>query len=76
MRVHSGLTADANILISNARVSAQRHRYRFQEPIAVEQLIRWLCDTKQVYTQYGGEWVGGHVLAVGGVELVEGRRQR
>lgn len=50
----AGLTADANILISNARRSAQQNRYRFQEPIAVEQLIRYLCDTKQVYTQYGG----------------------
>jgi len=50
----AGLTADANILITKARRSAQGHRYRFQEPIAVEQLIRQLCDTKQVYTQWGG----------------------
>ena len=53
----AGLTADANILITKARRSAQGHRYRFQEPIAVEQLIRQLCDTKQVYTQWGGQSV-------------------
>lgn len=50
----AGLTADANILIESARVSAQRHRFRYQEPIPLEQLIKGLCKQKQVYTQWGG----------------------
>jgi len=50
----AGITADANILIENARVSAQRYWHSYQEPIPVEQLVQRLCDTKQGYTQYGG----------------------
>eukprot|EP00941_MAST-03F_sp_MAST-3F-sp1_P002827 g2827.t1 len=50
----AGLTADANILINNARLTAQRHRFKYQEPMPVESLIKRLCDLKQVYTQWGG----------------------
>jgi len=50
----AGLTADANILISYARLSAQRHRYTYDEPQPVEQLVQLLCDYKHGYTQSGG----------------------
>eukprot|EP01113_Clastostelium_recurvatum_P015289 TRINITY_DN1848_c0_g1_i1.p1 TRINITY_DN1848_c0_g1~~TRINITY_DN1848_c0_g1_i1.p1 ORF type:complete len:257 (+),score=73.21 TRINITY_DN1848_c0_g1_i1:23-772(+) len=50
----AGITADANILVNNARLTAQRHQFAYQEPIPVEQLVQQLCDVKQGYTQYGG----------------------
>ncbi|KAJ1816758.1 Proteasome subunit alpha type-3 [Coemansia sp. RSA 2599] len=50
----AGLTADANILINQSRVIAQRYLQRFDSPIPVEQLVRRLCDLKQGYTQFGG----------------------
>eukprot|EP00923_Selenidium_pygospionis_P018510 GHVN01032385.1.p2 GENE.GHVN01032385.1~~GHVN01032385.1.p2 ORF type:complete len:220 (+),score=47.28 GHVN01032385.1:426-1085(+) len=50
----AGLTADANILLANSRIYAQRHLYSYNEPIPVEQLIVRLCDHKQAYTQHGG----------------------
>jgi len=50
----AGITADANILINTARLSAQRYEFTYCEPIPVEQLVQHLCDTKQGYTQYGG----------------------
>ena len=50
----AGITADANILINQARLHAQRYRFSFQEPQPVEQLVQSLCDEKQAYTQYGG----------------------
>jgi len=50
----AGITADANILINQARLHAQRYRFSFQEPQPVEQLVQALCDEKQAYTQYGG----------------------
>jgi 20S proteasome subunit alpha 3 len=52
----AGITADANILINNARLSAQRYLLTYQESIPVEQLVQQLCDLKQGYTQYGGKW--------------------
>eukprot|EP00842_Homolaphlyctis_polyrhiza_P006046 jgi/Hompol1/6442/HPOL_001707-RA len=50
----AGLTADANSLINYCRIQAQKHLFRFNEPIPVEQLVQNLCDMKQGYTQYGG----------------------
>ncbi|KAJ2080449.1 Proteasome subunit alpha type-3 [Coemansia sp. RSA 988] len=50
----AGLTADANILINQSRLIAQRYLLRYDTPIPVEQLVRRLCDMKQGYTQFGG----------------------
>jgi len=50
----AGITADANILINYARLSAQRYLYAYQETIPVEYLVQQVCDLKQGYTQYGG----------------------
>ncbi|XP_077242803.1 proteasome subunit alpha type-4-like [Tasmannia lanceolata] len=50
----AGLIPDANILINNARVQAQRYTFTYQEPMPVEQLVQSICDTKQGYTQFGG----------------------
>uniref|UniRef100_A0A383WPX1 Proteasome subunit alpha type n=1 Tax=Tetradesmus obliquus TaxID=3088 RepID=A0A383WPX1_TETOB len=51
----AGITADANILINTCRATAQRYYFAYQEPMPVEQLVRALCDTKQGYTQFGGQ---------------------
>ena len=50
----AGLTADANILIDQARLRAGRYHYQYQEPIPVEQLVEFVCNYKQFYTQRGG----------------------
>ncbi|KAJ9513418.1 hypothetical protein QJQ45_005971 [Haematococcus lacustris] len=51
----AGITADANILINICRLAAQRYRSAYQEPMPVEQLVQQVCDTKQGYTQFGGQ---------------------
>lgn len=48
------MTADANILIDQARLRAGRYAYQYQEPIPVEQLVEYVCNYKQFYTQRGG----------------------
>lgn len=50
----AGLTADANILIDQARLRAGRYAYQYQEAIPVENLVEHVCNYKQAYTQYGG----------------------
>lgn len=50
----SGLTADANILVNEARLGAQRYLYQYQAPIPLEYSVKDVCDYKQSYTQYGG----------------------
>lgn len=52
----AGITADANILINYARLEAQRYLLRYHEPIPVEVLLQRVCDLKQGYTQYGGNF--------------------
>uniref|UniRef100_A0A0G4GLH7 Proteasome subunit alpha type n=1 Tax=Chromera velia CCMP2878 TaxID=1169474 RepID=A0A0G4GLH7_9ALVE len=68
----AGLTADANILINKARLTAQRHRYAYCEAQPVEQLIVNICDTKQGYTQFGGLRPFGVSFLFGGWDKVFG----
>lgn len=49
----SGLTADANYLIGNARKSAQQHLYTYKNPMPVEQVVQSICEQKHQQTQYG-----------------------
>jgi len=62
----AGITADANIVINYARLSAQRHLFQFQEPSPVEGLVRTVSDLKQGYTQFGGLRPFGVSLLVAG----------
>ena len=46
--VVAGLTADANLLVNHARVSAQRYLYQYGEQEPLEQLVKEVCNYKQV----------------------------
>jgi proteasome alpha subunit len=65
----SGLIADARVLVETARIEAQLHRLRYQEPISVASLAKYLGDIKQLYTQHGGVRPFGVRLLIGGVDL-------
>jgi proteasome alpha subunit len=64
----SGLVADARRLVDMARLEAQRHRLLYNEPMSVESVARHLCDTMQLYTQYGGMRPFGVSLLIAGVD--------
>ena len=64
----SGLVADARVLIDEARKNAQIHKVTYGENIAVELLVKQVCDHKQNYTQYGGARPFGTALLVAGVD--------
>jgi proteasome alpha subunit len=64
----SGLTADARILVDQARKDAQIHKITYGENIGVEALVKKICDFKQNYTQYGGVRPFGTALLVAGVD--------
>ncbi|KAF0772111.1 proteasome subunit alpha type-4 [Aphis craccivora] len=51
----AGITADANVLVSELRSISERYRMQYGDSIPCEQLVSWLCDVKQAYTQYGGK---------------------
>ncbi|KAH0481207.1 MAG: uncharacterized protein KVP18_004335 [Porospora cf. gigantea A] len=50
----AGWTADAELLIEQARVTAQRYSFAFNEPQPLKNLVIQICDLKQSYTQFGG----------------------
>jgi 20S proteasome subunit alpha 3 len=68
----AGLTSDANVLLDHARVSAQRHRYTYQEPIPAEDLVQMLCDIKQGYTQFGSVRPFGVAFLLGAWDAIHG----
>ncbi len=51
----AGITSDANVLTNELRLIGQRYYYQYGETMPCEQLVSWLCDIKQAYTQYGGK---------------------
>jgi len=51
----AGITSDANVLTNELRLIGQRYYYQYGESMPCEQLVSWLCDIKQTYTQYGGK---------------------
>ncbi|XP_022905737.1 proteasome subunit alpha type-4 [Onthophagus taurus] len=51
----AGITSDANVLTNELRLIGQRYLFQYGESIPCEQLVSWLCDVKQAYTQYGGK---------------------
>lgn len=64
----SGLVADARVLVDRARVESQINKITYGESIAVESLVKKICDFKQNYTQYGGVRPFGTAMLVAGVD--------
>ena len=68
----AGLTADARILVNQARIQAQIHRITYKESITVENLTHRLADIKQLYTQHAGVRPFGVSLLIAGVDEING----
>ena len=68
----SGVVADANYLVDSARLHGQRHLYSHSEPIYVEELVKYLCNEKHHYTQYGSSRPFGVGLMYAGWDSIRG----
>ncbi len=64
----AGLTADARVLIDNARIQSQVNRLYYNESISIPMLTKKICDLKQLYTQHAGVRPFGVSLLVAGVD--------
>jgi len=64
----SGLVADARALVDRARIECQVNSFNYSENLAVESLVKKLCDFKQSYTQYGGVRPFGTAMLVAGID--------
>ncbi|MHA1130227.1 MAG: archaeal proteasome endopeptidase complex subunit alpha [Candidatus Helarchaeota archaeon] len=64
----AGLTADARVLIDQARIQAQINRLYYNENITIAVLTKKICDICQVYCQHGGVRPFGVSLLIAGVD--------
>jgi len=64
----AGLTADARVLINQARIEAQVNRLTYDEAIGVDTLTKKVCDLKQLYTQHAGVRPFGVSLLIAGAD--------
>ncbi|MFH0961827.1 MAG: archaeal proteasome endopeptidase complex subunit alpha, partial [archaeon] len=63
----SGLVADGRKIVDETRVESQRNKIVYGEPIDVVNVVRYVCDMSQLFTQYGGLRPFGVSLLIGGV---------
>ena len=64
----AGLSSDARVLISQARIFCQSNRLLYYEPVDTESLTRRLGDLTQVYTQHAGVRPFGVSMIIAGVD--------
>lgn len=63
----SGLVADGRKIVDETRVESQRNKIVYGEPIDVANVVRYVCDMSQLFTQYGGLRPFGVSLLIAGV---------
>jgi len=63
----AGYIGDARVLLKRARLKAQEHKLTYGEDINPEELVKFISDICQSFTQYGGIRPFGVSLLVGGM---------
>jgi len=69
----AGLSSDARLLISQARVYCQSNRLMYDESLDIEVLTRRIGDVIQMYTQHGGVRPFGVSIIFCGVDMTGSR---
>ena len=64
----SGILSDARVLIERAQLKAQQHQVTFDAPIDVDEIVKDICNLKQMCTQSGGLRPFGVALLIAGVD--------
>jgi proteasome alpha subunit len=64
----SGILSDARVLIERAQLRAQQHKITYDNSIDVSEIVKDICDLKQICTQSGGLRPFGVSLLVAGVD--------
>lgn len=64
----SGLVSDGRILMERSQTKAQQHRVSYDNPIQTLDIVKDICDLKQVCTQSGGLRPFGVSLLLAGID--------
>lgn len=63
----AGYIGDARVLLKKARLKAQEHKLTYNEELSAEELVKFISDICQSFTQYGGIRPFGVSFLVGGI---------
>jgi len=64
----AGILSDARVLIERAQIKAQQHQVTFDTPVDVDEVVKDVCNLKQICTQSGGLRPFGVSLLITGVD--------
>ena len=64
----SGLISDGRLLIEKSQLKAQQHRITYDTKIDVKDITKYICEEKQIYTQFGGLRPFGVSLMIAGID--------
>lgn len=64
----SGILSDARVLIERAQIKAQQHQVTYDTPVDVDEVVKDVCNLKQMCTQSGGLRPFGVSLLITGVD--------
>ncbi|MEM2954358.1 MAG: archaeal proteasome endopeptidase complex subunit alpha [Candidatus Nanoarchaeia archaeon] len=64
----SGYTSDARVLIKKARLFAQQYKLTYGESPDTEEVVKYISDIEQSFTQYGGIRPFGIAFLFGGFD--------
>lgn len=68
MATASGILSDARILVERAQVLAQNNKVTYDTPVEIVQVVKDICNLKQMCTQSGGLRPFGVSLLMAGVD--------
>lgn len=63
----AGILSDARVLVERAQVKAQQYRVTYDSPIDPQDIVKDICDLKQLCTQSGGLRPFGVSVLVAGI---------
>ncbi len=64
----SGLLSDGRVLVEKSQLKAQQHRVTYDTKIGVKNITGYICEEKQIFTQFGGLRPFGVSIMIAGID--------
>ena len=65
----AGILSDARVLVERSQLKAQQHKVTYDSPIDILNIVKDICNLKQICTQSGGLRPFGVSLLIAGIDV-------